>query len=236
MHKDCIILAGGRGTRLQSVVKDQPKCLADINGEPFLHYILTQLKPHHFCKVVFSVGYLKDQVIDWVNNNWQRYGFAIDFAEETEPLGTGGGIKNALKYTDTDDVVVLNGDTMFNIDFDALLAINQMKQADVSLALKPMQNFDRYGTVVVNEENEIVKFEEKQFKENGLINGGIYCIYRPSFLSLDLPNVFSFEQDYLEKSASFKHHIYGLQQNNYFIDIGIPQDYEQAKLDFKTKF
>jgi D-glycero-alpha-D-manno-heptose 1-phosphate guanylyltransferase len=231
MHKDVIILAGGLGTRLQSVVADTPKCLAPVAGKPFLHYILTALKPYHVCKIVFSVGHLKHQVIDWVQANRQQYGFAVDFAEEAEPLGTGGAIKNALPYTDNDDVIILNGDTLFMADIDELIAFQQQKQADVSIALKPMANFERYGTVVLNQEQEVINFIEKKPQEAGLINGGIYSLYKPSFLSLNMPQKFSFESDYLEKAITHQHHVYGQVHDKYFIDIGIPTDFTRAQVE-----
>jgi D-glycero-alpha-D-manno-heptose 1-phosphate guanylyltransferase len=235
MHKDCIILAGGLGTRLKDVVPDRPKCMAEINGKPFLHYLLTQLMPYHFCKVVFSVGPQKELVKEWVIANRKTYGFAIDFAEEEEPLGTGGAIKNALKYTDSDDVIIMNGDTFFDIDIDELYATQQLKEADVTIALKQMQNFDRFGTVQMNADNQITAFEEKKPYDRGLINGGIYVIYKKSYLSLELGDVFSFENDYLQTHLN-KHFYYGVPSEKYFIDIGIPADYEKAKLDFTNIF
>jgi D-glycero-alpha-D-manno-heptose 1-phosphate guanylyltransferase len=235
MHKDCIILAGGLGTRLRDAVPDKPKCLAEINGIPFLHYILMQLKPFHFCKIVFSVGYQKEMVMDWVTANRKTYGFAIDFAEETEPLGTGGAIKNALQYTDSEDVVVMNGDTFFDVDVDALYASQQLKEADVTMALKPMQNFERYGTVQQKTDGQITGFAEKQACADGLINGGIYVLYKKSFEMLALGDKFSFENDYLQKHLS-THNIYGVASDKYFIDIGIPSDYEKAKIDFAKIF
>ncbi len=235
MHKDCIILAGGLGTRLRDAVPDKPKCLAEINGKPFLHYLLTQLKPFHFCKVVFSVGYQKELVIDWVTANRKDYGFAVDFAEEAEPLGTGGAIKNALPYTDSDDVVVMNGDTYFDVDIDELYATQQLKEADVTIALKPMQNFERYGTVTQSKDGLINAFIEKQACQEGLINGGIYVLFKKSFEILDLGKTFSFEKDFLETHLS-SHNIYGVPSDKYFIDIGVPNDYNQAQIDFKEKF
>ncbi|MBK6819132.1 MAG: NTP transferase domain-containing protein [Bacteroidetes bacterium] len=162
MHKDCIILAGGLGTRLKSVVSDKPKCMADINGKPFLYYVCQHLMKFHFCKIVFSVGYQKEMIIDYVTSHRNEFKFAFDFAEETEPLGTGGAILNALPYSDTEDFFVVNGDTFFDVNFDDMLKAQQEKMADCTIALKKMQHADRYGLVQMNEEHFITAFEEKK--------------------------------------------------------------------------
>lgn len=235
MHKDCIILAGGMGTRLQSVVNDKPKCLADVNGKPFLSYIAAHLSKYHFCKVIFSVGYKKEMIIDYVMNHRDEFKFAFDFAEENEPLGTGGAILNALPYSDTEDFFVVNGDTFFDVDFDKMIAFQQSKMSDCTLALKPMQKADRYGLVKINESEQIIGFEEKKENGSGLINGGVYCVYRNSFLNIPFEQKFSFEKDYLEKFIS-ERDMYGFVQDKYFIDIGIPEDYSKAQTEIPDLF
>lgn len=235
MHKDCIILAGGMGTRLQSVVNDKPKCLAEVNGKPFLSYIAAHLSKYHFCKVIFSVGYKKEMVMDYVMNHRDEFKFAFDFAEENEPLGTGGAILNALPYSDTEDFFVVNGDTFFDVDFDKMIEFQQSKMSDCTLALKPMQKADRYGLVHINNAEQITGFEEKKENGSGLINGGVYCIYRNSFLNIPFEQKFSFEKDYLEKFIS-ERDMYGFVQDKYFIDIGIPEDYNRAQTEIPSLF
>lgn len=228
MHKDCIILAGGLGTRLQSVVSDKPKCMADIQGKPFLYYICKRLMKFHFCKVIFSVGYKKEMIIDYVTANRKEFQFAFDFAEEDEPLGTGGAILNALPYSDTEDFFVINGDTFFDVNFDEMLQDQQLNSTDCTIALKKMEKADRYGLVQMNQENFITSFEEKKLNTSGYINGGVYCIYRNSFLNIPFEKKFSFEKEYLEKMIT-ERDFYGFVQDRYFIDIGIPEDYAKAQ-------
>lgn len=235
MHRDCIILAGGLGTRLQSVVSDKPKCMADVNGKPFLSYLAAHLSKYHFCKVIFSVGYKKQMIIDYVMSHRDEFKFAFDFAEESEPLGTGGAILNALPYSDTEDFFVINGDTFFDVDFDKMMEFQRNKMADCTLALKPMINADRYGLVHLNEDEQIIAFDEKKANASGLINGGVYCIYRNSFLNIPFKSKFSFEKDYLETYLS-ERDIYGFKQDNYFIDIGIPEDYAKAQTEISALF
>jgi D-glycero-alpha-D-manno-heptose 1-phosphate guanylyltransferase len=231
MQLDCIVLAGGLGTRLQSVVSEKPKCLADINGKPFLFYLAKQLQKYTIRKLIFSVGYKKEMIIEYVEKHADEFPFEILFAEEEEPLGTGGAVLNALRYSDTEDFLVMNGDTFFNVDIHALYAFQKSKMADCTLALKPLQNTDRYGLVTLNDSDEIESFEEKKENTSGLINGGVYCVYRKAFENIPFTKKFSFEKDFLEKYISERNMV-GFVQNAYFIDIGIPDDYTKAQHDF----
>ena len=220
-----IILAGGFGTRLSTVVKDVPKPMAPINGKPFLHYIFKELQHQKIKQIVLSVGHLKEVIQDYFQDSY--LGISIQYAIENEPLGTGGGIKHAFNFVE-DDAFVLNGDTFFDIELSKL----KKTDADISIALKPMFNFDRYGTVELNNENRIVSFNEKKYCEHGLINGGVYYFKKSMFDKIETERKFSFEKDILEKHL---HHlqIQGTVFDNYFIDIGIPEDYKQAQIDFK---
>ena len=167
---EVIILAGGLGTRLRSVVSEVPKCMAPIAGKPFLWYILKYLTKYNVSKVILSVGYLREVIFQWIDKVKDDFPFSFDYAIEEEPLGTGGGIKLALEKVKNDDVVVLNGDTFFDVDFDNLLSCHKKGKKSITLALKPMTQFDRYGTVNFNtEDRTITQFNEKQYCEKGLI-------------------------------------------------------------------
>lgn len=218
-------MAGGFGTRLSSVVKDVPKPMAPINDKPFLHYIFKELQHQNIQQVVLSVGHLKEVIQDFFQDKY--LGISIQYAIENEPLGTGGGIKNAFSLVE-DDAFVLNGDTYFDIE---LLKLKN-EQTDISIALKPMFEFDRYGTVELNNESSIISFNEKKYCAHGLINGGIYYFKKSLFDKIETAKKFSFEKDILEKHLSDLN-IQGKVFDNYFIDIGIPEDYEKAKIDFR---
>lgn len=232
MTKECIILAGGFGTRLQSVVQDVPKCMAKIAGKPFLSYLLEYLSTQKFEHVILALGYKSEIVIDWLKE--QKFQFELSYIIEDEPLGTGGAIKFAFEKVSSDKALVINGDTFYDIDSAQLYTFQQINDADIVIALKPMINFDRYGSVQINEQSRIVKFNEKQFCKEGLINGGIYLIKKAIFNKFDLPQKFSFEKDILESKIN-DITIYGDVQDTYFIDIGIPSDYEKANNDFINK-
>lgn len=173
---EIIILAGGLGTRLRSVVSEVPKCMAPVAGKPFLWYLLKYLARYDVSKVVLSVGYLREVIYKWIDEVRDDFSFGFDYAVEEEPLGTGGGIKLALSKTLADDVLVLNGDTYFNVDLNVFYEEHHSHSAAVSLALKPMAVFDRYGAVEVDENCVIKAFHEKQYCKAGLINGGVYLI------------------------------------------------------------
>ena len=217
---EAVILAGGLGTRLRSVVREVPKCMAPVDGRPFLQYMLEWLERFGVSHVVLSVGYLKEVVFEFMES--REWPFRVDYAVESEPLGTGGGIRLALQYCDGNQVFVLNGDTFFNVDLRTLPFA-----APVTLALKPMRSFDRYGTVLWDGDL-VTAFREKQPCSEGLVNGGVYAIDR-SQLDLSLfPKKFSFEKEVLEPLADLGQ-VAGRIQEGYFIDIGIPEDYGRAQ-------
>jgi D-glycero-alpha-D-manno-heptose 1-phosphate guanylyltransferase len=238
MINECIILAGGLGTRLRPVVSELPKCMATVAGKPFLHYIISHLQKQGIEKFILSIGYKSESVIEYldaetVNYKLQSSNFNVGYSIEKEPLGTGGAIKLSLEKATEKNVLVLNGDTLFSIDIGKLSAFHQMCGADCTLGLKPMKNFERYGVVELNKDYSIKNFKEKQFYESGLINGGIYALNAGKFLKEALPEKFSFEKDYLEKYFD-KRRMYGVIQDRYFIDIGIPEDYERVQTEFKN--
>lgn len=225
MIKEAIILAGGLGTRLRSVVADVPKCMAPVKGKPFLAYIIAYLEKQGIQRFIFSLGYKSEIITHYLDEHFT----ALEkvYVTEEEPLGTGGAIKAACKYVTGKNVLVFNGDTFFDIDLKKLSGFHQQHHAVCSLALKPMINFNRYGTVETNSDGSITAFREKQFCESGLINGGIYALQASELLKASLPEKFSFEKDFLEvQTGSGK--LFATTFDNYFIDIGIPEDYERA--------
>ena len=217
---EAIILAGGLGTRLRSVVSEVPKCMAPVDGKPFLQYTLEWLSRFDVDHVVLSVGYLREVIFEFIESrNWP---FDISYAIEKEPLGTGGGIRLALSKCRGNKAYVLNGDTFFNVNLNDLPFV-----APVTLALKPMRNFDRYGAVDWDGDL-ITGFHEKQPCAEGLINGGVYAIDRSQLDIALYPKKFSLETDLLEPLSSL-FLVAGRVLDGYFIDIGIPEDYERAQ-------
>ncbi len=227
VKQDVIILAGGFGTRLSGVVKDLPKPMANIQGKPFLHYIFQQLKKYDVRHVVLSTGYKSQQITDYFGSRYQ--GIHIDYAVEKSPLGTGGGILNAMSYCSSGEVFILNGDTFFDIDLRQFLQLHSGHRAAMSIALRRMDDCSRYGFVRRDETDRIVLFgEKKEGMKDCLINGGSYLIDRRQLQSLPLPPKFSMEKDVFERYVG-QLPIYGFAFDAYFIDIGIPSDYKRAQ-------
>jgi D-glycero-alpha-D-manno-heptose 1-phosphate guanylyltransferase len=231
MIREAILLAGGFGTRLQKVVSEVPKPMAPVAGKPFLQYILDYLIAHKVNHAVLAVGYLHETIINFFGDKYESLN--ITYSIESNPLGTGGGILKACNYINGENVFVINGDTFFDVDLVELSAYHQHHNALLTVALKRMERFDRYGTVDLDADGRISGFLEKKYLDEGLINGGIYCLNKKLF-DLELPEVFSFEKEILEKEI-VNRKVYGLQSDGYFIDIGIPEDFARAQVDFKGK-
>ena len=233
MIKEAIILAGGLGTRLRSVVSDVPKCMAPVNGIPFINFIITYLQKEGVDRFIFSLGYKSEIMIDYVNKTFPD--LDKEFVIEDSPLGTGGAIKLACSKAKNTDVLILNGDTLFNINLKELSEFHRNKKADFTVALKEMRNFSRYGSVEIDKNFAIKAFHEKTYCEKGFINGGVYALRVNSFMNEALPDIFSFEKDFLEINTG-KKKFYGLECEYYFIDIGIPEDYDRFIRDFNLIF
>jgi D-glycero-alpha-D-manno-heptose 1-phosphate guanylyltransferase len=225
MINECVILAGGLGTRLRSAVPDLPKCMAPVAGKPFLAHVIGYFQQQGVEKFIFSLGYKSEVIQDYLEAKYPA--LHKQYVIEKDPLGTGGAIQLACRQASEKNVLILNGDTLFSIQLPALTAFHEQHQSHCTLALKPMQQFDRYGVVEIAENGAIKSFKEKQFYKSGLINGGIYALQVEAFLKEGLPEKFSFEKDYLEKLYRVRP-MYGVVQDEYFIDIGIPEDFEKA--------
>lgn len=230
IQREAIILAGGLGTRLRIVLPDLPKCMAPVNGIPFLDIMIAYLQRQGVVHFIFSLGYMKEAIIPHIRNHHPDIKAA--FAVEDEPLGTGGAIFTSLLKAQQQEVFILNGDTFFNVDLQSLEDFHRHHEADCSLALKPMKDFNRYGTVELNPDQTISRFHEKGPCASGLINGGVYLVKRDSLLRQTFPMKFSFEHDYLAKYLH-RHKIAGQIQDAYFIDIGIPEDYARAQKELQ---
>jgi len=231
MISEAIILAGGLGTRLQSVVGELPKCLAPVAGKPFLSYLLDNSKKQGIKKFIFALGHKSDQIESFVKKSLPEGSYI--FSTEEEPLGTGGAIYKACGMVSEPNVIILNADTFFGIMYSNLVIIHELRKADCTLALKPMRAFDRYGAVEI-EKQVITGFGEKKFHKEGLINGGVYALSVASFLQKSFPANFSFERDYLEKNYRSGKFL-AMVSDAYFIDIGIPEDYQRAQEELLAK-
>lgn len=218
-----IILAGGLGTRLRSAVPDLPKCMAPVNNKPFLAYVIEYLKKEGITHFIFSLGYKSEVVISYLNK--KHLSLNKTYTIESEPLGTGGGIQLACNKALEENVVIVNGDTLFNVNISEIISEHFRLKADCTIALKHLIDFSRYGSVELNTDLSIKSFHEKKYCNEGFINGGLYVLNVKKFLAQKLQPPFSFEKEFLEKNIKTLK-FYGIEINSFFIDIGIPEDYK----------
>ncbi|GDX53372.1 D-glycero-D-manno-heptose 1-phosphate guanosyltransferase [Bacteroidota bacterium] len=229
MLDTAIILAGGFGTRLKSEVKDLPKPMAPVNGKPFLEYVLKYCSANGITKCILSVGYKAEVIQNYFGNKFLN--IELKYCVEENPLGTGGAINASMKIADAEELLILNGDTFFNVSVNEMYSFHKKNNSDLSIALKPMKNFDRYGIVNNEKDFSISGFEEKVFRKEGNINGGVYIADKKIMNHFPSSEIFSFEKDFLEtKIGQVK--MKGFVFDNYFIDIGIPEDYQKAQNEF----
>lgn len=227
-----LILAGGLGTRLKSVVS-LPKCMAPIHDVPFLDYQLNYLISQGISEVFLSIGHQSEVIKKHYVSQFKS--LQINYIEEPEPFGTGGAIRLAFKKIGAQSLLVLNGDTMFPININDLATFHQSKNADCTIALKPLKNFERYGAVETNEEKRITAFHEKKFVASGQINAGVYMLNGNVFMKHCAQEKFSIEKDFFEAKVN-ELNFYGFSTDTYFIDIGIPEDYQKAQKELPEMF
>ena len=228
---EAVILAGGLGTRLKDTIGEIPKPMAPVNGRPFLEYLLDYLDHFLVHHAVLSVGYKSEMIKDHFKDQYKNV--KIEYAYEDKPLGTGGGIVNALPLITGSKFLVYNGDTLFRVNLDRLNEFHFSKSARFTVVLRHVEDVSRYGSVETNMDNRIIKFNEKgENRGPGKINGGVYLINKSFFTSNNFPEKFSMEKDGFEKLFETQP-FHGLTCKQYFIDIGIPEDYQKAQYDFR---
>lgn len=216
-----VVLAGGRGTRLASVISDKPKPMADIAGLPFLHYLIIDLKQKGIDEITLLVGHLHHIILDYFGENYQ--GVKLSYEIESEPRGTGGLICELSKKWNS-PILLINGDTYFDVDIAGMISD---AKSEIIMAVREVVNSDRYGVLEIKD-NRIIDFKEKTWVERGYINGGIYYLPQGVFDAFNLSHSFSIEKDFFEahkQNLNLKPFI----SQGFFIDIGIPMDYQQAQ-------
>lgn len=227
--KEAVILAGGIGTRLRSVVSDVPKPLAPVAGRPFLAYVLDALVRQGYGHAVLATGYMHEKVEACFGNEY--LGMKVDYARELTPLGTGGAIVNALQHCTADSVTVLNGDTLFLADLGQLERYADSKGTQLAIVLRAVPDAGRYGAVETDADGRITAFREKDPSAGaGNINGGIYRLQRRLLDGYTVGQQFSFEKEVMQQRYNSEA-FYAYADGAYFIDIGVPEDYQRAQTE-----
>lgn len=215
-----MILAGGLGTRLQTVIPDRQKVLAFAKGRPFLSHILDKLAVTGIERTILCVGYRSEQVANRFGNNYRS--MEIVYSYEDAPLGTGGAVMNALHCINSEFVMVMNGDSLVDIDLSDYLDWFFKKGIDISICLTRVKDVSRYGKVEIDQQGLIRRFQEKSDTiEPGLINAGIYICHRSIFENFSSGKQ-SLELDIFPKLLGVMH---GYITDGCFLDIGTPESY-----------
>lgn len=218
-----ILLAGGLGTRLQSVVSDRPKPMALIQDRPFMEYVIRELKVSGIDDIIFAVGY-KGSMVEEHFGDGSAFGIRASYAYEETLLGTAGAIKNAARHMTGGEAFVLNADTFYRIDYGQLVDIKKEKRLDMALVLRQVPDVSRYGEAALMD-GILTGFNEKSSEARpGTINGGVYLLSRELIGQIPEGRV-SLENDMIPRWLAEGRRIGGFVNEGYFIDIGIPQDY-----------
>lgn len=225
---EAIVLAGGLGTRLRSAVPDLPKPMAPILGRPFLEWLLEYWTAQGIRRFVLSVGYRAEQIRRHFGDRW--HGAAIAYALEGAPLGTGGGLLQALARTRSDELLVLNGDTYFAVALEPFLVGHRAAAADCSLALFRSTDRQRYLSVTLDPDGRVLALDAPPSGHPPLVNGGVYLFRRAALEALPWPpgQHLSLESQLLPHALRSGWRLHGSEYADRFVDIGLPEDYARA--------
>lgn len=225
MNMEAIVLAGGLGTRLRSVVADLPKPMAPVAGRPFLAWLLDELDRAGFTKAILAVGYKHKSIREYFGD---RHGqIELLYSIETEPLGTGGALKQALAMATAARVFVINGDTHVALDYPAMEQAHEKVGARLTMAACAVPDVGRFGAMDIDSRNHVAGFFEKGRSGPGHINAGVYLMARDLLANNGLPDKFSFENDFLLPNLVAIKPL-AFPTEGAFLDIGVPEDYARA--------
>ncbi len=231
---DAVILAGGRGSRLRSVLRGQPKPLAPVAGRPFLGWLLRSLERQGVERVVLSTGYGAPQIEAFVDQERRagNVGLEMVCVAEARALGTGGGLRNTLVQVRTPRVLVVNGDSHFPFDLRDLMRRHRERRAFASLLLTRVADARRFGTVEIDAEDRITAFREKAGgKGPGLVNAGVYLVEREAVSSIPSGRQVSLEREVFPSWIGAG--LFGVVGEGSLIDIGTPESYAAADSDIE---
>jgi NDP-sugar pyrophosphorylase family protein len=224
-HLECVILAGGLGTRLQGVVPDRPKSMALVGGRPFLELLILALKRQGVCRFVLATGHRGDQIeAHFSRRDWA--GTDVTCSREPEPLGTGGALQLALRHVKASQILAINGDSYCRLDVPALLRRHVEREAEITLQLARVDDRSRFGTVLIDAGGNVTGFGEKSQKGPGWASAGVYLFERAVLDALSPQGPLSIETDLIPRYVG--RGLQAVQISGPFIDIGTPDAYRTA--------
>jgi D-glycero-alpha-D-manno-heptose 1-phosphate guanylyltransferase len=222
-----VLLVGGMGTRLRSVVPNAPKPLATVGNKSFLELLIRQLRDQGIRNLVMCTGYLADKIENHFGDG-HDWGVSIEYSKELQPLGTAGAIKLAEPFLrNASEFLVMNGDSFMEVDFHRLLQFHHERRVLITLAVRRVENAGRYGTVQIDGEHRVSGFLEKTGSDApGIVNAGIYVFDCEVFHHIP-EGPCSLEKDVFPKLLN--RGVHAVEQHGMFIDIGTPEDYARAQ-------
>lgn len=230
LHHSIIILCGGFGKRLRSIVSDRQKVLANVDGHPFLTYILDQILNAGGEEVILCTGFMGEQIETLMGDRYKS--LSLRYSKETEPLGTAGAIRNAIDMVKSNTLMVFNGDSYCDINPKDLLEWHFFKNSSCTVVLVKVPDVSRYGCANFDSNYLVTSFDEKTSdKKNGWINAGMYCICRELIANIPEKKNISLENDFFPSLISKG--FYAFPQDASFIDIGTPNSYKEADTFFR---
>jgi NDP-sugar pyrophosphorylase family protein len=227
-----VILAGGLGTRLRTVVAEKPKALAPILGRPFLAFLFDRLIDAGLQRAVICTGHMADQIRDEFKAQYRS--LKVEYSKETQPLGTAGAIKLAQPLIGNSTALVLNGDSVCDVDFRAFADFHGARKGAASMALVEVPDASRFGRVDVGNDDALLAYHEKSPEVRaGWINSGIYLLEPCVVESIPTGRAVSIERDIFPQWIGKG--LYGFRCRGRFIDIGTPESYRQAEQFFSEQ-
>jgi D-glycero-alpha-D-manno-heptose 1-phosphate guanylyltransferase len=222
-----VLLVGGMGTRLRSVLPSTPKPLARVGNLPFLQLLVLQLRSQGIRRIVLCTGHLAEQIEEEFGDGC-KWDVTIDYSKELKPLGTAGAVKLAERYLqNVSDFLVMNGDSFLEIDFQKFVRFHRERGGVISMAVRRVSDASRYGSVQLDANNRVLGFSEKTGASvPNIVNGGVY-VFNRSVLKQIPEGPASLERDIFPKALG--RGVYALDQQGMFIDIGTPEDYARAQ-------
>lgn len=222
---EAVILAGGFGKRLGTLISDVPKPMAPIGGRPFLEILLKRLSEKKFQHIVLSLGYRAEQISSYFKSEYA--GMKLDYVVEQEPLGTGGALRLAFSECRGDPVFIFNGDTFIDLEIDDMLQTWKQFGCHPIIVARRVEDTSRFG-VMKTDGNLVTSFCEKGRSGSGLINAGCYLFSKNILDKYELLTAFSLETDFLVSEVHKTSFVF-FETQGLFIDIGIPEDYRTAQ-------
>ncbi len=224
---DVVFLVGGRGSRLQGVVNDRPKPMANVGGKPFLEWLVLLYRTQGVKRFVFCTGYM-GEVIESYFGNGHKWGIEIVYSFESVPLGTGGAIKKAVDSVRSDPFLVVNGDSYCQVEIDNLEEVHKSRQSSATLVVVPVDDCSRYGEVKIDKHGSVKAFSygKSSEKRPGMISSGIYMFQKEALNAFPSGTNLSVETDIFPVLVGKG--LTAMIGSGKFLDIGTPQSYMVA--------